>query len=482
MNKSLVNVSSVMRVVIVGLTCLLVFSQCQFFTFTVTVNYGTGGVVTLSPQKTRYFYNDVVAVTAIPDDGYQFSVWGGALTGNQNPTSISITANTNIVANWVEDETGDGGFAISEVTSLEAAEGNGYVTLSWQEPGDAAFAGVQITFTPTASGVDQPIEISKGTESANISGLVNGTSYNFVVVAVDTDGNTTEGVTIQATPVATTSENVVSPSVSLNDTTNYVVESAWIGKSYSSSTYIYGLIKIKYLGTTNRMYVNVSVVFKNSAGSTIWTDGGFLRNTTVANSGSSNTNTFLTPTYNIGYYYIIEDLSTYNASVGDISSVDLVITNSSSTYAPPQGHLSTSGVPYNVESDSWYQGITNDGDRTVTESFSRFIFEDSSGRQYHWTFPGTTVEGVDTNDIEVGQNGHLSALYVSPDYVSEDLDFGVASLSWEDAAESAPTLSASIGDVDQIPSNIDEYNALLLRMANELETKKLQKAEMLETK
>ncbi|MFD2562583.1 polysaccharide lyase family 7 protein [Aquimarina rubra] len=78
------------------------------------------------------------------------------------------------------------------ISGLSATAGDGTVSLSWNNPGDADFNNVRITYAggnATTSG-----------ESRTISGLTNGTSYTFTLVAVDNAGNTSSSRTIIATP------------------------------------------------------------------------------------------------------------------------------------------------------------------------------------------------------------------------------------------------------------------------------------------
>ncbi|MDH7445802.1 polysaccharide lyase family 7 protein [Aquimarina sp. 2201CG14-23] len=82
------------------------------------------------------------------------------------------------------------------VSNLRANAGNGSVSLSWDNPNDADFSNVSITYTggsTTATG-----------ENKTISGLTNGTSYTFTVVAKDDSGNTSSSKSVTATPQGNT--------------------------------------------------------------------------------------------------------------------------------------------------------------------------------------------------------------------------------------------------------------------------------------
>ncbi|GHV91045.1 hypothetical protein AGMMS50268_15480 [Spirochaetia bacterium] len=94
--------------------------------------------------------------------------------------------------------------APAEVSGLTATSpGNGSVVLNWTDPTDSDFAKAVITYTP---GTAPAVEAAKGTQTAAISGLVNGTAYTFTVKTVDTTGNTSAGTTATATPAPTVAE------------------------------------------------------------------------------------------------------------------------------------------------------------------------------------------------------------------------------------------------------------------------------------
>ncbi|MBN1648956.1 MAG: fibronectin type III domain-containing protein [Spirochaetales bacterium] len=69
--------------------------------------------------------------------------------------------------------------------------------LSWVDPVDADLDHIEISFSPVASGVDQPIEIAAGVCTATITGLSLSEQYVFVIRTVDTDGNISAGVEVE---------------------------------------------------------------------------------------------------------------------------------------------------------------------------------------------------------------------------------------------------------------------------------------------
>ena len=69
-------------------------------TYTLTVK-ATGGMVIVNPNKTAYTHGEIVALHAIPVDGYVFSAWSGALSGKTNPVAVIMDADKVITAVFV---------------------------------------------------------------------------------------------------------------------------------------------------------------------------------------------------------------------------------------------------------------------------------------------------------------------------------------------------------------------------------------------
>jgi len=75
------------------------FTQNQY-TLTVTVN-GSGSV-TKNPDQPTYGSGTVVTLTAVASSGWAFNSWGGDLSGNQNPKTITMNGNKLVYANFVD--------------------------------------------------------------------------------------------------------------------------------------------------------------------------------------------------------------------------------------------------------------------------------------------------------------------------------------------------------------------------------------------
>jgi uncharacterized repeat protein (TIGR02543 family)/uncharacterized repeat protein (TIGR01451 family) len=74
--------------------------------YTLTINKNGNGTVTKDPDQTTYRYGDVVALTATADPGWTFAGWSGALSGTDNPATLTITGDTSVTATFTSE--GDG--------------------------------------------------------------------------------------------------------------------------------------------------------------------------------------------------------------------------------------------------------------------------------------------------------------------------------------------------------------------------------------
>jgi hypothetical protein len=128
------------------------------------------------------------------DKEYTFIIKAIDMTGNKCAGCNSVTA------------TPADTIATSEVTNLTAlVVSTDTVILTWNNPTDSDFDHVEIIATPTVPTVDTGTVKNEtsaiATETYTVTGLTNGKEYTFVIKAIDTSGNTSEGcVGVTATP------------------------------------------------------------------------------------------------------------------------------------------------------------------------------------------------------------------------------------------------------------------------------------------
>jgi simple sugar transport system substrate-binding protein len=70
------------------------------YTVTTAVSPTNSGTVTLNPSGGSYASGTPVTVTANPSAGYSFRSWSGDASGTANPTTVTVTQNMTITANF----------------------------------------------------------------------------------------------------------------------------------------------------------------------------------------------------------------------------------------------------------------------------------------------------------------------------------------------------------------------------------------------
>ncbi len=76
-------------------------------TFTLTLD-SENGTVEATPEQAEYAYGTGLELTAVADDDYVFDSWSGDASGEDNPLTITMTADTAVEALFVPDEDNDG--------------------------------------------------------------------------------------------------------------------------------------------------------------------------------------------------------------------------------------------------------------------------------------------------------------------------------------------------------------------------------------
>jgi uncharacterized repeat protein (TIGR02543 family) len=69
--------------------------------YTLTINIIGNGQVSRIPSQTTYAPSTIVQLTAIPDNGYRFVGWSGALVSSNNPESITMDSDKTVTATFV---------------------------------------------------------------------------------------------------------------------------------------------------------------------------------------------------------------------------------------------------------------------------------------------------------------------------------------------------------------------------------------------
>jgi len=71
--------------------------------YNLMVNEVGSGVVNVSPNYNTYHYGDEVTLTATGDSGWGFTGWGGDLSGNDNPATLTLSKDSTVTATFIQN-------------------------------------------------------------------------------------------------------------------------------------------------------------------------------------------------------------------------------------------------------------------------------------------------------------------------------------------------------------------------------------------
>ncbi len=205
-------------------------------------------------------------------------------------------------------------------------------------------------------------------------------------------------------------------------------------------------------------YVEVYVTYRNIAGKVLYRDSTFLRNeTTVCFSEPPTSyydNAFVSPDNPIAYYILIDELS-FNPS--DIAKTEFEFNGDKFTPFDPVSTVALSGKPYE-NSGYLHQNFTNNGDEIVDVGSTIFIFQNSKGVSYDWTYPDAykkTGSGYLEGDIIEGDSeGRFSTRTSTPDFEDIPLSIKKTLLAWNPATVLTKKAALSTDDPDDLKNSI----------------------------
>lgn len=111
--------------------------------------------------------------------------------------------------------------APADVTELAAAAKDSSVVLTWKDATDEDIFGCLVSWKTESTGralvalEKDSLIAAKGQQGCVVTGLTNGTKYTFTVKTMDTSGNTSGGVTVDATPVVVDSKETMKIALSV---------------------------------------------------------------------------------------------------------------------------------------------------------------------------------------------------------------------------------------------------------------------------
>ena len=121
---------------------------------------GSGGTVEFDPARHLYDTGETVEVTAVPNPGWVFSGWAGALSGTDNPATLQITADAVIIALFTQQTytistvvqgngtisvEPEGPYLLGESTTLQAVPTAGWRFVGWEGDVTSSANPVQVS-------------------------------------------------------------------------------------------------------------------------------------------------------------------------------------------------------------------------------------------------------------------------------------------------------------------------------------------------
>jgi len=120
------------------------------------------GSVQRDPDKALYSSGEVVKLTAIPEIGWRFMNWSGALGGSANPAYITMNSNRTVTANFSRSQysivlsriptdggttTGGGVYYHGDVVTVKATANDGFEFFNWTAGGNEVSTDTEYSFT-----------------------------------------------------------------------------------------------------------------------------------------------------------------------------------------------------------------------------------------------------------------------------------------------------------------------------------------------
>lgn len=124
--------------------------------YTLSVSTTGEGTVEKSPNKNYYSLNEKVTLTANAADGWVFSNWEGSYTGANNPATVTMDGDLDIIAVFTQSATGEGWIGEPELSKTTIAENQEYeinLTLLVNKAKD------ELLDTDSTTAIESPVEL-----------------------------------------------------------------------------------------------------------------------------------------------------------------------------------------------------------------------------------------------------------------------------------------------------------------------------------
>jgi uncharacterized repeat protein (TIGR02543 family) len=173
------------------------FTQNQY---TLTITIDGSGSVTKNPNQATYSYGQVVTVTAVPGTGWMFSSWTGDLTGNQNPTTITMNGNRAVTAHFLDSAPPQiSGITRATSTPLDTNPTYGWVNVSCTVTDNIAVFQVILRIHTPGGSWNNVSMVAKGSGQyyyRSTTAFSTAGNYSYSIRAIDASSNTNSSSTV----------------------------------------------------------------------------------------------------------------------------------------------------------------------------------------------------------------------------------------------------------------------------------------------
>jgi len=155
--------------------------------YTITVTTQGPGAVTLTPNKPFYRYGEVVTLTPVAQQGYEFALWSGDYTGMAEPAFLAVTQDYVIEALFVVDNT-----PIEIIAhDIEILPGGTLARVTWTTdvPGTSRVDYGETTFYEVGTVTEDDLVTE---HEVVLTGLTPETFYHYQIISVDQFDNEVE--------------------------------------------------------------------------------------------------------------------------------------------------------------------------------------------------------------------------------------------------------------------------------------------------
>jgi Fibronectin type III domain len=242
-------------------------------------------------------------------------------------------------------------------TGVQVVAGDGIVTLSWTSVPGATDYYIYVSDTSGVSKTNYGQKLTNNTSPQGLNGFNNGTTYYFIVTAVNANGESAASAQVSATPSASGS------------TTNNSVPAAPTGVQAVADN---GKITISWTAVTGATSYNI---YWSMTTSIPETNGNVIQNQTspaVLNASNGTT-----------YYFIVTALN-----VNGESAASAQVTATPQLPAPTSVAATTDGIPYGSMQISW-NTVSGATSYNVYASTTKGVTKATGTKHANMTSPAT---------------------------------------------------------------------------------------------